>query len=122
MGFGITFVGFPVNPSLRPVLLSSAHLDVKFSQGILVLTLAIASSAFSFPPSAVASPFLSISYNFIISFPLSRNLLSALMSLTILFIVYLNHFYPISMSLMRFGEGRGETAYVLPTVLSPFAL
>lgn len=26
------------------------------------------------------------------------------------------------MSLMRFGEGRGEAEYVLPTVLSPFAL
>lgn len=38
------------------------------------------------------------------------------------FTVDVNHFYSITISLMRFGRGRGEIVYVLSTALSPFAL
>lgn len=39
-------------PILRLVRLSSAHLYLKFSQGVLVPTSPVASSAFTFSPSA----------------------------------------------------------------------
>lgn len=71
MGFRIPSMDFSVNPKFRPMLLSSAHLYIKFSQGISVPTLAIAPPAFSFSPSAVTSPSLFTSYNVFICFPLS---------------------------------------------------
>lgn len=92
------------------MLLSSAHLYLKFSPGILVSTFLI---CFCFPPRLIC--FYSsrlrllhpaLCYDIFIPFPLSRNLLSSLISLTILFIVDLSHFYSITIILMRSEGGR----------------